>query len=373
MSAFQTQTRMRFKATIFFALILLVMGAQAQVPEYTRHITRSFSISNTMTVDISNKYGKVQIIPWNVDSVKFSIDMRIRAKDKQKLEKLKQSVEFEFTPGQYYVLARTKFGDSSSDVFKDIVDIAGTYLSSNNSVTINYTVMVPAWVPLKIENKFGDVYLDDLEGSLNLVLSYGDLKANRLDGRSEIKLTSGDCDVGYLKDGQLYISYGNIHITESGKIIAQTRSSNVTIDKSENLKLDSRRDKVYLNDLNSFSGNSYFSSINITTLHNNMTFVSRYGDLSVSNIRRSFSLVNLSSEFTGLTLAFERPMAFKLDLIHHQDVLFMYPKSNASVKTAVFNAENKLFTTSGTIGAGTFDSEVVIKATRKCSVTISQK
>jgi hypothetical protein len=364
---------MRCKFSISFALLLFVMGLNAQVPEYTQHISRSFRITGGMTVDIANKYGKVQVIPWNNDSVKFNIEMRIRAKDNQKLEKLKQSVEFEFTPGQYYLLAHTKFGDSGSDVFKDLVDIAGSYLSSSNSVTINYTVMVPARVSLKIENKFGDVYFDDHEGTLNLILSYGNLKANRLDGRSDIKLTSGDGEIGYMKDGQISLSYGDMHIGEAGKLITLTKSSNITIDKIDNLKLDSRRDKVYLNDASSLSGTSYFSNINVTILKNDVNFISRYGNLTVNNIQRSFSMINLSSEFTDLALAFERPLSFSYELTHHQDVLFVYPKSIASLNTKVFDADNKIFRTIGTFGAGTSDSEVVIKATRKCNVTISQK
>ncbi len=364
---------MHFKATLYCILIGLTIGVQAQVPEYTRQISRSFRISNTMTVDISNKYGKVQVIPWNQDSVKFSIELRIRAKDKAKLEKLRQNVDFEFTPGPYYVIARTTFGDNSTDVFKDIVDIAGSYLSTNNSVTINYTVMVPVWAALKIENKFGNVYLDNLEGPLNLTLSYGDLKVNRLSGRTEIKLTSGDGEVGYIKDGQVFLSYGNMRIAETERLYTQTRSSNLTIDKAANLRLDSRRDKIYLNEVFSLTGNSYFSAINVTLLEHDLTLAGRYGDINLNNIQRSFTSLNLTSEFTDLVLAFEKPMAFNAELIHHQDVVFLYPKSMASLKTIVLDAENKLFTTSGTFGAGTRESEVAIKASRKCNVSISQK
>jgi hypothetical protein len=364
---------MRFKATLYCLLLGLTIGTQAQMPEYTRQISRSFRISNTMTVDISNKYGKVQVIPWNQDSVKFSIELRIRAKDKAKLEKLRQNVDFEFTTGSYFVIAETKFGANSTDVFKDIVDIAGSYLSANNSVTINYIVMVPAWATLKIENKFGDVFLDNLDGPLNLTLSYGDLKVNRLSGRTEIKLTSGDGEVGYIKDGQIFLSYGNLHIIETGNLFAQTRSSNITIDKADKLKLDSRRDKYYLNEVFSLSGSGYFSAINLTSLEHDLTFAGRYGDVAVNNIHRSFTSVNLTSEFTDLVLSFEKPMAFNAELIHHQEVVFLYPKAMASLKTSVLDAENKLFTTSGTFGAGTRESEVAIKASRKCNVSISQK
>ena len=364
---------MHCKVSLTILLFFSALGAQAQTPEYSEHISRTFPISSFMTVDIANKYGRIQVIPWDKDSVQFNIEKRIRAKDAQKLEKLKRNVEFEFTPGQYYVLVRTKFGDGGSDMIKDIVDIAGSYLSSSNSVTINYTVMVPPRVALKIENKFGDVYFDDLDGSLSLILSYGNMKADRLDGRSEIKLTSGDCEINYVKDGQLDVSYGNVHITDAGKLLAQTRSSNVSIDKAISLKLDTRRDKIYLNSVASLSGNSYFSGINLVSLQNDLSFVCRYGNLTVNSIRRSFSMIDISSEFTDLALAFEKPASFTMELTHHQDVQFIYPRAISSLSTKVLDAENKLFTTSGTFGTGSPEAEVVIKATRKCSVTISQR
>jgi hypothetical protein len=373
MNAFLKQPVMRFKAPLLLVMGLIVFSLRAQVPEYNRHISRSFRVTNAMTVEVSNKYGRVQIIPWNVDSVKFNIDMRIRAKDNQKLEKMKQNVEFEFTPGQYFLVARTKFGDSGSDVFKDIVDIAGTYLSASNSVSINYTIMVPTHIPLKIENKFGDVFFDDHDGTLNLTLSYGDLKANRLNGRTEIKLTSGDGEINYLKDGQLFISYTNMHIRETAKLLAQTRSSVVTIDKFGTLKLDSRRDKMFLNEAGTLSGESYFSNINLVTLHNSLSFNSRYGNITLDGIQQSFSLIDITSEFTDLTLSFEKPMIFNFELTHSQDITFVYPKTYAKLTTKVFNAEDKLFTTSGTVGTGTPESMVVIKALRKCNLTFSQK
>jgi hypothetical protein len=373
MNAFQKLKAMCFKAPFSLAMCLVVFGLQAQVPEYTRHISRSFPVDKAITVEISNKYGRVQIIPWDVDSVKFNIDMRIRAKDNQKLEKMKQGVDFEFTSGQYYQVARTLFGASGSDVFKDIVDIAGSYLSTSNSVIINYTVMLPAHVALKIENKFGDVYLDDYDGPLNLALSYGDLKANRLNGHTEIKLASGDGEINYLKDGQIIISYANMHIIETLKLVAQTRSSVVTIDKSGTIKLDSRRDKLFLNEVVSLTGDCYFSKINLGNLHKELSLNSSYGDITVDGIQQSFSLINLYSELTDLTLSFEKPMQFDFELTHYQTVLFVYPKTNAKLTTKVVNAEEKLFETSGTFGTGIPDSRVVIKAPRKCNLTISQK
>jgi hypothetical protein len=364
---------MHFKLFILLLPALLVQDLKAQVPEYTRHLSRSFLVSNSVAVEINNKYGKVQVIPWDMDSVRFDIDLRIRAKDHQKLEKMKQNLEFEFTPGQYFLIAQTKFGTTGSDVFKDIVDIAGSYLSSSNSVTINYTVRMPAHLTLRIENKFGDVYFEDHTGGLKLNLSYGDLKANHISGNAEIKLTSGDAEINYLKEGLITVSYGNMHIRESAKLTAQTQSSVITIDKMGSLKLSSRRDKLYLNELNFLSGESYFSTINIGKVNNEITINSRYGDIIIDNVRRSFSTLNVNSELTDLTISFERPLIFGFELTHHQAVIFTYPSELAHLSTKVLNPEEKIFTTSGSFGAGTPETKVKIKALRKSNLTILQR
>jgi hypothetical protein len=374
MNASRPRLRLHFKFPAVFILLWITWLAQAQVPEYTQRITRSFKVSSTATVDISNKYGKLQVMTWDNDSVKFIIELRIKAKDKQKLQKLKQNIDFEFTTGQSFVIAHTVLGQNSQDIFKEIVDIAGTYLSTANSVTINYTVMVPAYTPLMIENKFGNVYIDNLDNNLNLTLSYGDLTAGRLNGKTDIRLSSGDGAIGYMKDGQVYVSYGDLHVKEAGRLYAETRSSNVTIEKSATLKLDSRRDKLFLNDLGSVSGSGYFSAINIGDLHHDANLSMRYGNFTVDKIYRTFSQVNLTSDYTDLALGFERPPSFTMELTRHQDMTFTYPAGNlANLSNRVISTENKQVMTSGTFGTGNAGSAVIIKAPRKCRITLSYR
>jgi len=364
---------MIYKTQLILLLVFISINLKAQVDEYMRQVVKSFPVNNSITVDVLNKYGKIQVMNWDVDSVKFLIDIRIKAKDKEKLEKLKQHIDFEFIPGQYFIIAHTKLGEGSTDIFKDIVDIAGSYFSSGNSVTINYTIMIPDFVPLKIENKFGDVYMDDRNGNLNLTLSYGDLKVNRLNGKSQIKLGSGDGEITYMKEGRLNISYADVHIREAGNLDVETRSSNIIIDKLSVLNINTRRDKLYLNDLESLSGESFFSVINIGTLHNALSLISRYGDLNIDNISKSFTQLNVTSEYTDLILVFERSLSFGFDLTHRQDITFIYPKNLASLKTTVLDTEDKIFLTSGSFGTGTTESKVVLKSLRKCNLTINYK
>lgn len=354
-------------------LLILSAAMAAQLPEYSTRVERSWAVSDGVTVDIYNKYGKVQVVNWDKDSVRVRIDLHIRAKDQARLQKLRQGVDFDFTPGQHYLVAHTRLGDKGDDVFKDLVDIAGNYLQPSTSVTIDYLVSVPPTANLRIENKFGNVYLDDPSGSVNLNLSYGNLTCNRLTARSEIRVTGGDADISYIRDGQVYLSYGNLRIHEAGNLFTETRSAGVNIDRCASLKVDSRRDRLFVNDVEILAGQAYFTQSRIGTLHTEMNYTSRYGSLSVSQIRKSFGTLNLMAELTTVSLSFEKPMSFNFELNHHQDLTFTYPKDQASLKTSVTNPSEKMFSTAGTFGSGRSDSNVLIQAPRKTTLIISSR
>jgi len=368
-----TKTIMRSKVQLHIIFILFAVAVSAQQPEYTRRISRSFPAKKSITVDISNKYGRIQVLNWNQDSVKIDIDLRIRTKDKQKLSKLKDGIDFEFIEGQSFIKAETKFGENSTDLFKDLVDIAGTYLSSSNSVTINYTVFIPLNTSLKIENKFGDVYMDECQGNLDLQLSYGDLKADILNGQSVIRLTSGDGDVGYIKKGELFLSYGNIHIREAGNLTAQTRSSNVTLEKVSSISVDSRRDKLFLNEVNTISGECYFTEMNLGIITGSINLSGRYGGIKTEQIKRTFTSINVASVLTDLSLGFEKPLSFRFEMNHPQDIVFVYPETIASINTDLINPDDKIYRTSGSFGTTVKDSKVLLNINRKCAVTILVK
>jgi len=144
-----------------------------------RKIFRSYKVENSTTVDITNKYGKVHIIPWDEDSVRFEIELTIKAQSSSRLRKLKNSVDFDFTATGYYITAKTIFGSKYNSFLSDIRNLAET-LIPKHQIIIDYIVKVPDNISLKINNKYGDIFTDNYNGDLDIFLSNGDLKANNL-------------------------------------------------------------------------------------------------------------------------------------------------------------------------------------------------
>lgn len=363
------KTLITCKKTVGVLLVCLMCVIPAKTQEYSKRMVKSYHINNSTTVDVFNKYGKVHVITWDKDSVRFEIDLKLQASNEQKLAKLKSTINFEFTGTEYYVIAKTKIGSGSETVLGDIKDMAGTIISSENQVTIDYVVMVPKYVNLKLENKFGDVYIDDFEGNLNLTLSYGELKANSLNGNTAISLSSGDASVNYVDEGKITISYSDFQIKNAGKLNVDSRSSKVTINKIDNLKLMSRRDKFNLPEISELTGESYFTDFTIGNLGSELNYTLKYGNLSVEKIFRTFSFINIVSEYTDLDLIFERGSSYEIDLSHHKDVILTYPKQLGELETKIINEEEKQYLTYGNIGTSV-KSKIKISAPRKCTINI---
>jgi len=364
---------MSYKKIMYSVLFACTGLSFSAGQEFTNQVVRTYKISNETSVEVINKYGKIHVMSWEQDSVKFIIDIKIKNKDAEKLNKIKNNINFEFTPTPYYVIAKTAFGDGPEDAFKDLVDIAGSYFSSQNSITIDYTVMVPTYSALKMENKFGDVYLDDREGNLNLTLSYGNFKANSLNGNCSIKLSSGDAEINSLRVGQITTSYSNLHILNVEKLSLESRSSNINIEEISDLTLRSKRDKLVLPRVRVMNGDSYFSEFSMLGLQDELDYIFRYGSLTIDNIEKDFSAITIKSEYTDLRLSFVKGAAYDIEITHHQDALLTYPRSLGTLEDKVLNAAEKQRVTFGRIGSAQSDSRVTISAPKKCIISIIQK
>jgi hypothetical protein len=373
MKALINITAMNYKKIPALVLLALFFTSTLWAQLYTKKIYKSYRINSTTTVDLFNKYGKVHVITWDTDSVRFEVNLRIQANSGSKLRKMKENISFDFTGNEYYVTAKTRLGPKSGGLFTDLLDIAESFISSENRVTIDYLVFIPKYASLKIENKFGDIYTDDLEGNVDIILSNGDLKSNSFNGNAVIKINAGDAVVNSINKGRLLVSYSDFHIKNANKLNVESRSSRISIDRVNFLKINSRRDKLYIPLVDNLYGESYFSDFTIQKLNNELNYNFKYGNLSIEVVSKSFSFININSEYTDLYLIFEKESSYELDISHHQDVVLNYPARIAKTEEKVLNQDEKLLLTYGRVGYRTSSSKLKINAPRKCIVNIIHK
>lgn len=359
---------MIYRTVLCFWLVLIFLSPErgaAQV--YTDRKVRNFKVVQNATVDVSNKYGKVHVVTWDKDSVRFEIDLRLSANSYQKMDKQRKNIGFKFSGTSANVTAQTVFINKGG-IISDFVD---AYMPSDQ-VSIDYMVYVPKNIKLKIENKFGDIYLDDYHGELNVVLSNGDMKANKLTGAPNLNLSSSNVVINSISNGKIVASYSDIEVFNYAKLVLDTKSSVVTLEKGKDVDIDSKRDKYRLAVVDDFDADGYFSHFNVEQLTKELKCGLKYGDVRVRNISERFSFINIDSEYSDVDLYFARNTTYNLDIVHHNEAFINLPANLAKVQTKVMDESEKLMVTYGKVGSGSSDTsrKVKITATKKCQINI---
>ncbi len=193
-----------YKSGILLISALCLLSITLPAQEVTREYHREFAASRGTTLDLSNKYGNVTVQSWNQDRIIIDVKVTVEMSDKEKAEKLLGYIDVQFNKGDNLISAKT--------VIDEKFNFSG-WGSRSKKFSITYNVKMPAEADLKLSNIYGDTDIDELKGSVNLNIKYGDLVAEKLTRGNEKPLS------------KLALAYGKATIDEAGWLDIYVRYS----------------------------------------------------------------------------------------------------------------------------------------------------
>lgn len=365
----------RNKSSFLLGVAIACFSLQLQAQNFTesQSIHRCFAANRNTTADISNKYGRVQVLRWNKDSVCIDVDFRINSSNLSRINRVKSWISFDIFASGDFITARTVFQSGYSNVINDLVNMAESMVDPSNQVIINYTLQVPEYLNLRITNKYGDLYLDDLSGQVELSLSNGELKANRLEGKSSIELSFANAMIQDIHDGKLISSFSDVQVRNCGQLFLSTKSGKATIDEAQSLRLDSRRDKIRLGKTRITGGTSYFSEIWVDELVTEANLSMRYGSLIIDRVDEGFSLIRLNSEYTDIDLTFDRDASYNLDVTYPSDAFVRLPHDLGKLEEKTTELDHPVRMEYGPVGKNPGRSKVTITVSRKANISLNHR
>lgn len=356
---------------ILLALLPIIVSSQTfSDREFT---VKAFPVNAQTSIEVNNKYGKIHVIAWKKDSVKFVIDLSISSNSLSKLHKIKSGIDFEFTSSKYYVTAITDFGGTGNQIFTELRNLSESLIPGKTSIEVNYLVYCPESVNLTLINKFGDIYIDDLRGRINLSLSNGDMKLNSISGEAQIELNFGNGIFNHLSDAKLTSSYSDINIKQAEKLQLTTKSSTFNIDEVDLIKLDSRRDKYFLSEVHTIRGKTNFSQVWVENLFCEADLDLKFGDLTIDHIPNNFCSLDLVSDYADLNLYIQNNTKYSADIYHHKDAIINYPDSEAKLGLTTVNKTDEQLHSFYRTAKGEELPHVKIQALEKCYINIIHK
>lgn len=340
--------------------VLTGLNVNAQFTE-TREFVRRFSIKPETRIDITNKYGRIELNTWEKDSVVIKFRMEINEKKPVKLEKTLDNLDFDISNSQYYLVVKTQIDKNRSQIESELQKFKETILQTNGSIRIDLTVWLPDNHELRLENKFGDIIMGDYKGETQVILSNGKLKMGDLPKRSILNLSFADAEINNMPNGRIVSNYSDIVVKNSGILRLESKSSTIEIINSEDLSIDSRRDKFRIRLADKLDATGNFSQFRITELKDKANLRLTYGSLEMEKIMNSFSNIFIESRSTDVNLYFNPEAKFNFEITETKTDLKLGREMKVEDKEVLDSKENKT-RHSGYFGKKMKDEQLIINS-----------
>ncbi|MFT6866488.1 MAG: hypothetical protein ACJA08_001319, partial [Cyclobacteriaceae bacterium] len=289
-----------------FSLLLLCwsIGTLAQSTRMEKQFDRSFRASEGGRLDVYNKYGEVIVRVWNEDSVRVVVNIEASGKSSEIVQKNIGRIDVSFRAVGDLITVSTVV-NKGSGMFKEFLSEVDDYSKSilgSNGLTVNYEIWLPNDFNLNIENKFGNIYMADLDSRISIDLAHGDLKANKLNGQVSIKHSFGKNNIDYIKNGTLSFKGAQSKIRDAQMLNIESSSSEIELDKVTYAQLNSRNDKIYIAEAQEIVGDGTFSDLNVGVITQSANLNFNYGDIYFTRIQRDFKSISLVGKSADINL-----------------------------------------------------------------------
>lgn len=305
--------RVKYFVAVFLLVVSIPLAVWAQFTE-TKSVNRRFRISPETRVEIANKYGQVKINTWNKDSVVIDIKVRVEDKKLSKLEKTISGIDFDITSSGHFLIVRTKVGETSTSFEKEMQNLKETLMLTDSKIEINYNVWMPASAQLQVENKFGDIFIDDYSGEIEISLSNGNLKSHDFKGKAKLTFSFADATINQLNVAQMNCSYSDVYIKKAEKLVISGKSTDFDLIEVTDLEAESRRDKFRIQQVGKMVARGSFSSFRIGDVADYVNIKTEYGDVDIQKIAPDFRTVYIESKSTDINLGFNDSSDFGFEI-----------------------------------------------------------
>lgn len=338
----------------------MAAALQAQVRQ-ERDYAKSFYVGEDTKVEIQSKYGEIIVRSWELDSVKFEVLVHAEGKNSDVVRKSMNRVDVRFRQIGKVVYATTEI-TSGRGLLGNVMNEVSSAVGSNK-LKVDYLVWLPESVDLFVENKYGDVYLADLTGDIDLNVSHGDVKAGDFAGAFTLNHSFGKGNFGTIDKGDIILRGAEFSIDKASYLSFESASSEITIDEVEKALLNSRNDKIDIDRLSDIVCEGSFTDIVIDQLIESARLDFSYGDIYLSNISKDFDAIDITGNSTDINLILDQSSYIKT-FIKGAEEKMVLPSSMLTMKKEVYDEERQI-SLSGFVGNTNANfSELSIEAQR---------
>lgn len=340
-------------------LPLIMILPLAVFPQIEKNASKriAYAVSESPQISVSNKYGNIIFIPWEKDSVVFELDYTVKSVKPQTVDALFQMIDFTYFGNKYHVMISTKLQMD----YNNLSNLLRSITAGSNTISINYKVYYPANAQLKAENKYGNIIMNNVKGSVDIKLDNGDLTAGTISGFFILDMSYGNANIQSINEGSINFNSGDLDIKKAGNLQIQSKLARMNFEEIKQLNITSLRDKYYIGSISQINGKATFSYINIYNIDQSLQMNLKYGGVYVSKSTTALKNINIDGDYTTINIYLNNSLNANFEITHTSGTNLDLPK-NAKIKSKIPVPDAKnTYKSIGQIGTQQSTAQIKIK------------
>jgi hypothetical protein len=294
-------TLLLYSAVLLAALPVVATGADG-AREFTKTIKKEYDIIADGTVNLSNKYGKVEVKTWDKNRVKIEVTILVNANSESQAQEVFDRISINFSNSTALVKAETVIEPAKRSWWN--------WGSSSSDYKINYLVFMPPTNNLELSNRYGDAYIAELKSRADITVKYGNFKSDGIGDRATVDLAYGNGTITKTGNLQGQVSYGNLTCTEVKDADITSKYSKIAFERGDVVRTSSKYDEYRLGRVQEFRNTGGYDNFEIRSAEN--VFIStKYSNVSIGRLNNTLDLsmsygsgviTKVAKDFAGITL-----------------------------------------------------------------------
>ena len=314
-----------------------VFGQNGLKKEYEQ----KFKVNESTTLKLVNKYGDMDVKNWSENVVEIKVVVTVKTSSESKARKVFDKVDIDFSESGNLVSAITSLNDGIN----------------NTSFSIDYYVKVPKYINVEISNKYGNLFVDEINGYANIAVKYGNFTINRL-GRGKEKPTNyiavaysnGYCNIAECDWLKLQVAYAKVGIESASALIVGSKYSALKIKKCKSIVTESKYDHPFkVGAVRNFVCTGAYSDFEIGKLYNMLEADIKYANLEVDEVDGDFEEIKIKLRYGKASLNIPESPGYELKAEsaygsihypHNKGINRVVDQTESSVWGTVGNSKN---------------------------------
>jgi len=305
------------------ALTLILLSCTYSVlAQYTNSkvVAKGFKTSKNSMVEITNRYGDINLETWEKDSVSVEIKVNVTENTMGKLHDKLRSINFNLTQSGQFIIINAFVGGDKNILINEFNRLKENIGVGDSKTEIHMQVRMPSNLNLRLNNKFGNIYMNDYHGDASIDMSNGKLIAQNLKGFTNLKISFGDAMIQSVEGANLEVNFGKLNLEKGQRVRLTSKTSDLTLTEVDQLNLSSSRDSYRIRIANEIDADANWTDFNITELNKKGSFRMSYGLISVEKIMPTIERLYIDSRSTKINLFTDSQNDLVFDILSNKEL-----------------------------------------------------